>query len=157
MAEVNPVPENYPQVIPYLVIEGAEAAIAFYGTVFGASERVRLPMPDGTVAHCELQLGNSIVMLSDPFPGTEAKTPKQLGGTPVMLSVYVEDVDEVFDRALQEGATTIRPVEDQFYGDRSGQFEDPFGHRWSVSSRIEDVSPEEIQRRMASPGRVPAT
>jgi PhnB protein len=156
MADVNPVPENYPQVIPYLVLEGAEEAIAFYATVFGAFERVRLPMPDGTVAHCELQLGNSVVMLSDPFPGTEARTPKQLGGTPVMLSVYVEDVDEVFDRALQEGATAIRPVEDQFYGDRSGQFEDPFGHRWSVSSRVEDVSPEEILRRMASPGRVPA-
>ena len=152
MADVNPIPENYPQLTPYLVIDGAAAAIAFYGTVFGASERVRLPMPDGTVAHCELQLGNSLIMLADPFPGGAAKTPKELGGTPVTLSVYVEDVDEVFDRALQEGATAIRPVEDQFYGDRSGQFEDPFGHRWSVQSHIEDVSAEEIQRRMASQG-----
>lgn len=152
MADVNPIPENYPQLTPYLVIDGAEAAIAFYSSVFGASERVRLPMPDGTVAHCEMQLGNSLIMLSDPFPGTAAKTPKELGGTPVTLSVYVEDVDEVFDRALQEGAIAIRPVEDQFYGDRSGQFEDPFGHRWSVQSHIEDVSPEEMQRRMASQG-----
>lgn len=149
MPGVNPIPENYPQVMPYLVVEGAEAAIAFYSAVFGAAERLRLPMPDGTVGHCELQLGNSVIMLSDPFPGTSAKTPKELGGTSVTLSVYVEDVDEVFERALQEGATAIRPVEDQFYGDRTGQFEDPFGHRWSVQSHIEDVSAEEMHRRMA--------
>ena len=138
-------------VLPYMIGE-AFAKLSEERFIDRLGREVRLPMPDGTVAHCELQLGNSLIMLSDPFPGSAAKTPKELGGTPVTLSVYVEDVDEVFDRALQEGATAIRPVEDQFYGDRSGQFEDPFGHRWSVQSHVEDVSPEEMQRRMASQG-----
>ena len=120
MATVKPVPEGYPQVTPYLVVDGAGAAIDFYGKVFGATERMRLPGPDGTI-----------------------------GGTPVTISVYVEDVDRVIERAAQAGATVLRPVEDQFYGDRSGQFEDPFGHRWSVATHVEDVSPEEMGRRAA--------
>ncbi len=149
MVSVNPIPEHYPQVTPYLCVDGAARAIEFYKTVLGTTERVRLPMPDGTVGHCELVLGNCLIMLSDPYPGA-ARSPKELGGTAVTISVYVEDVDEVFDRALQEGATSIRAVEDQFYGDRSGQFEDPFGHRWNVNSHIEDATREEMQRRMGS-------
>ena len=149
MAAVKPVPEGYPQVTPYLVVEGAEAAIEFYGTVFGATERMRLPGPDGTIGHAELQLGDSLIMVADEAPQLGIRGPKVIGGTPVTISVYVEDVDGVVERAVQAGATLLRPVEDQFYGDRSGQFEDPFGHRWSVATHVEDVSPEEMGRRAA--------
>lgn len=149
MAEVKPIPDGYPQVVPYLCVDGAEAAITFYATVFGATERMRMPGPDGTIGHAELQFGDSLVMLSDEFPGMGARSPKAIGGTPVTLSLYVEDVDAVFERATQAGASTLRPVETQFYGDRSGQFLDPFGHRWSVSTHVEDVSPEEMGRRAA--------
>ena len=145
---VNAIPEGYPQVIPYLCVDGAAAAIEFYTTVFGATERMRMPAPGDTIGHCELQLGDSVIMLADEFPDMNT-SPKTLGGSPVTLSVYVEDVDSVFDRAVQGGATALRPVEDQFYGDRSGQFEDPFGHRWNVASHVEDVSPEEMERRAA--------
>lgn len=149
MADVKPIPDGYPQVVPYLCVDGAEAAIEFYSTVFGATERMRMPGPDGTIGHAELEIGDSLVMLSDEFPGMGARSPKAIGGTPVTLSLYVEDVDAVFERATQAGASTLRPVETQFYGDRSGQFLDPFGHRWSVSTHVEDVSPEEMGRRAA--------
>jgi PhnB protein len=149
MAAVKPIPEGYPQVTPYLVVEGAEAAIAFYGTVFGATERMRLPGPDGTIGHAELRLGDSLLMVADEAPQLGIRGPRAIGGTPVTISVYVEDVDGVVERAVQAGATVLRPVEDQFYGDRSGQFEDPFGHRWSVATHVEDVSPEEMGRRAA--------
>jgi PhnB protein len=149
MASVKAIPDGYPQVIPYLCTDGAAAAIEFYSDVFGATERVRMPAPDGKIGHAELQVGDSVVMLSDPFPEMGMKSPRDIGGTPVTLSVYVEDVDAVFQRALNGGAASLRPVEDQFYGDRSGQFEDPFGHRWSVSSHIEDVAPDEMARRAA--------
>jgi PhnB protein len=153
MADVKPIPDGYPQVTPYLVVDDASAAIEFYGKVFGTTERMRMPTPDGKVSHAELQLGDSVVMLADEFPDIGARSPKALGGTPVTMSVYVEDVDRVVDRAAQAGAKVLRPVEDQFYGDRAGQFEDPFGHRWSVASHIEDVSPEEMARRAAqAPG-----
>ncbi len=144
---VNPIPEGYPQVSPYLCVDGAEAAIGFYVHVFGATERVRMPAPGGKVGHAEVQIGDSIVMLADEFPDMAQRSPKALGGTPVTFNVYVGDVDSVFDRALAAGATVVRPVENQFYGDRSGQFEDPFGHRWNVASHVEDVSPEEMERR----------
>ena len=146
---VKPIPEGYPQVTPYLCIDGAGAAIDFYRDVFGATERMRMPAPDDTIGHAEVQIGDSVIMLSDEFPDMGMRGPRTLGGTPVTLSVYVDDVDTVFDRAVSAGATTLRPVEDQFYGDRSGQFEDPFGHRWSVASHIEDVPPDEMAKRAA--------
>lgn len=152
MADVKPIPDEYPQVTPYLCVDGAGAAIEFYREVLGATERARLAGPDGKVAHAELQLGDSLIMLADEYPELGIRSPKALGGSPVTISVYVEDVDAAFDRALKAGAKALRPVEDQFYGDRIGQFEDPFGHRWSVATRIEDVTPEEMARRAADAG-----
>ncbi len=148
-AVVNPIPEGYPRVTPYLSVAGAAAAVEFYTQVFGATERMRFPGPGGTIGHCEMELGDSIIMLADESPEIGFLSPKTLGGSPVIISMYVEDVDEVVSRAVQAGATVVRPVEDQFYGDRSGQFDDPFGHRWSVASRVEDVPPEEMERRVA--------
>jgi PhnB protein len=113
---------------------------------------MRMLGPDGKVSHAELQLGDSLVMVADEAPTIGVLSPKTIGGTPVTLSVYVEDVDAVIDRAAQAGATILRPAEDQFYGDRAGQFEDPFGHRWSVATRVEDVSPEEMAKRAAAAG-----
>jgi PhnB protein len=149
MAKVNPIPEGYPRVTPYLSIDGAGAAIDFYSKVFGATERVRMPDPDGRIGHAELQLGDSLIMLADEYPEMGIRGPRAVGGTPVTISVYVEDVDGVFDRAVELGAKPLRQVKDEFYGDRSGQFEDPFGHRWSVASHIEDVPPDEMAKRAA--------
>jgi PhnB protein len=143
----KPIPDNYPQVTPALVVDGAADAIDFYSRVFGAVERMRLPEPSGRIGHAELQIGDSLIMLSDEYPEMGARGPRSVGGSPVTLSVYVEDVDAAFDRAVDAGAKALRPVEDQFYGDRSGQFEDPWGHRWSVATHVEDVSPEEMARR----------
>ena len=117
--------------------------------MLGTTERVRLGAPGDKVGHAELQLGDSLVMLADEFPEMGALSPKTVGGTPVTISVYVDDVDAVYERALQAGAKSVRPLENQFYGDRTGQFEDPFGHRWSVSTHVEDVPPDEMQRRAA--------
>ena len=147
MANVKPIPDNYPRVTPYLIVDGADAAIRFYSTVLGATERGRLAGPDGKVGHAELALGDSLIMLADEFPDMGQRGPKAIGGTPVTISVYVEDVDAVFERALQEGATSLRAVETQFYGDRAGQFEDPFGHRWNVATHVEDIPPEEMAKR----------
>ena len=149
MATAKPIPEGYRHVTPYLCVDGAGAAIDFYVEVFGATERMRMPEAQGKIGHAELQIGDSVIMLSDEYPEMGIRGPKAIGGTPVTMSVYVEDVDSVFDRAVKAGAKTLRPVEDQFYGDRSGQFEDPFGHRWSVATHIEDVSPEEMAKRVA--------
>ena len=147
MADVKPIPDDYPRVIPYLSIDGASAAIDFYTSVLGATERVRMPGPDGKVGHAELQIGDSVIMLADVFAEMGSPSPKSLGGTPVTVMVYVEDVDAVFARALEAGAVEERPVENQFYGDRAGQFEDPFGHKWFVATHVEDVPPEELSRR----------
>ena len=152
MAKVNPIPENYPRVSPYLCVDGAAAAIDFYREVLGATERGRMSGPDGKVAHAELEVGDSLIMLSDEFPEMGARSPKTVGGTPVLLNVYVEDVDHTFEVARKAGAKSVRDPEDQFYGDRSGQFEDPFGHQWSVASHIEDISPEEMEKRMVQMG-----
>jgi len=149
LADVKPVPDNYPRVVPYLYVDGADAAIEFYRTVLRATERMRMPAPGGRIGHAELEIGDSILMLADESPGIGVLGPRSFGGSPVALSVYDEDVDAVFARALQAGATVLRPVETQFYGDRSGMFEDPFGHRWSVATHVEDVSPEEMGRRAA--------
>ena len=149
MPSAKPIPEGYPRVIPYLCVDGANAAIDFYSEVLGATERMRMPSPGGKVGHAELEIGDSLIMLADEFPEMGVRSPKTIGGTPVTISVYVEDVDSVFDEALSHGATAVRPVEDQFYGDRAGQFEDPFGHRWSVHTHVEDVPPDEMERRVA--------
>lgn len=149
MANVKPIPDGYPQVSPYLIIDGASTAIDFYTKVFGARERMRMPGPDGRLGHAELEVGDSLIMLADEFPDMGHRGPKAIGGTPVMISIYVEDVDKAFERALGEGATEVRAVENQFYGDRAGQFEDPFGHRWSVATHVEDVPPDEMEKRAA--------
>lgn len=149
---VQPIPDGYPRVIPYLTVDDASAAIEFYGTALGARERTRMPGPGGKIGHAELEIGDSVVMLADSFPDMGGQTPTSIGGTPVTIMVYVEDVDTVFDRAINAGATAERKVEDQFYGDRAGQFVDPFGHKWFVATHVEDVSPEEMAKRMAAMG-----
>jgi PhnB protein len=149
MADVKPIPDGYPQVTPYLCVDGAKAAIEFYSNVLGAKERMHMPAPDGKIGHAELELGDSLIMLADEFPEMGIRGPKAVGGTPVMISIYFEDADAVFDAAVAAGATAVRPVENQFYGDRTGQFEDPFGHRWSVATHVEDVPPEEMEKRAA--------
>jgi PhnB protein len=149
---VKPIPDGYPQVSPYLVVDGAAQAIDFYTQVLGASERMRMGGPEGRIGHAELQIGDSVVMLADEHPEMGYVGPKQIGGTPVTIGVYVEDVDKTFDAAVKAGAKSLRPVENQFYGDRSGQFEDPFGHRWNIQTHVEDVSPEEMAKRAAAMG-----
>jgi PhnB protein len=150
MAAVKPIPDGYPRVIPYLSVDGASAAIDFYGKVFGAKERVRMPAPGGKIGHAELEIGDSLVMLADVFPDMGGQSPKTIGGTPVTIMVYVDDVDAAFDRALKAGATSERPVENQFYGDRSGQLVDPFGHKWFIATHVEDVPADEMQKRAAA-------
>ena len=149
MADVKPIPDGYPRVTAYLSVNGAADAIDFYRDVLGAEERLRMAGPDGKVGHAELQIGDSMVMLADEFPEMGSPSPKTIGGTPVTLMVYVEDVDKTFATALGAGATEVRAVQDQFYGDRSGQFEDPFGHRWNVATHVEDVAPDEMEKRAA--------
>jgi PhnB protein len=146
----KPIPDDYPRVTPYLYIDGAGAAIDFYCSVLGARERMRMAGPDGRVGHAELELGDSMIMLADQNPDMDVRGPRAIGGTPMSLHVYVEDADGVFDRAIQAGAKALRSVEDQFYGDRSGQFEDPFGHRWNVATHVEDVPSEEMEKRAAA-------
>jgi PhnB protein len=149
MPNVKAVPEGYARVTPYLCIDGASAAIDFYRKIFDARERMRMPAPGGKIGHAELEIGGCVVMLSDEYPEMGVRSPKSIGGTAVTFNVYVEDVDSVFDAAIRAGAKQLRPVANQFYGDRSGQFEDPFGHRWNVATHVEDVSPEEMERRAA--------
>jgi PhnB protein len=149
MPSVKPIPEGYPEVTPYLAVDGAADAIDFYSKVFGARERMRMPAPEGKVGHAELEIGGGLVMLADEFRDMGHLGPRAIGGSPVTINLYVDDVDDVFQRAIQNGAKELRPVENQFYGDRTGQFEDPFGHRWSVATHVEDVPPDEMQRRAA--------
>lgn len=144
------IPDDYPRVTPYLIVDDAARAIDFYTSVLGAIERLRMPGNDGRVGHAELGIGDSVIMLADEHPDMDIRGPHTVGGTPVTLHVYVEDVDGVFERALQAGAKALRPVEDKFYGDRAGQFEDPFGHRWDVATHVEDVPPEEMSKRAAA-------
>src|SRR3954451_2475642 len=144
---VKPIPDGYPRVMPYLSIDGASDAIEFYKTVFGAEERVRMDAPGGKIRHAEIAIGDSIVMLADAWPDMGNKTPQQLGGTPVTVMVYVEDVDDCYQRAVDAGASPDRKVENQFYGDRAGSFTDPFGHVWHIASHVEDVPEEEMVRR----------
>ena len=143
------IPEGYPRVTPYLIVDGAAAAIDFYSSVLGANERMRMGGPEGKVGHAELEIGDSVVMLADEHPEMDAIGPRTVGGTPISLHVYVEDADAVFARAIEAGAKELQPVEDKFYGDRSGLFEDPWGHRWDVATHVEDVPEDEMERRMA--------
>jgi PhnB protein len=145
----KPIPDGYPRVNPYLIVDDGAAAVEFYTSIFGATERMRMAEPDGKIGHTELELGDSVIMLADEHPEVGAVSPRSVGGTPVTLHVYVEDADDVFARATAAGARAERPVETQFYGDRLGQFEDPFGHRWSVATHVEDVPPEEMEKRAA--------
>jgi len=149
MADVKPIPDGYPRVTPYLCVDGASDAIDFYCAVFAAQERVRMPAPGGKIGHCELAIGDSLIMLADEFPEMGGVSPKSVGGTPVTMMVYVEDVDAVVAKAVEAGATAIGTIDDMFYGDRAGQIEDPFGHRWHVATHIEDVAPDEMARRAA--------
>ncbi|MFI8521837.1 VOC family protein [Streptomyces sp. NPDC085481] len=144
---VQPVPEGYPRVTPYLCADPAADAIDFYVSVLGATERMRMPAPGGRIGHAELKLGNSVLMLADEYPELGFRSPKSVGGTPITLHVYVEDVDAVFAKALARGAKELSVVKDEFYGDRTGQFEDPFGHRWNVATHVEDVPAEEMDKR----------
>ena len=147
---VKAIPDGYPAVIPYLHIKGAARAIEFYRNVFGAVEKMRMPGPDGSVGHAELKIGDSMIMLSDERPTMGALAPQSVGGSPVTLHVYATDVDAVVQKAVAAGATPDGPVKNQFYGDRSGSIKDPFGHRWYVATHVEDVSPEEMKKRMAA-------
>ena len=144
----KPIPEGYHSVTPYLVVDDAKAAIDFYKRAFGAQEKFRMEMGD-RIGHAEILIGDSHVMLADEFPEMGHRGPKALGGTPVSLMIYVDDVDKVFPQALAAGAKEQRPLVNQFYGDRSGTLLDPFGHQWTVSTHIEDVPEDEMQRRMA--------
>lgn len=144
----KPIPDGYHTVTPYLILDRAADAIEYYKKAFGAKELFQLPMPDGRIGHAELMIGNSPIMLADEHPQMGYRSPKAYGGTPVSLAIYVEDVDTFFARAVAAGATVQRPVRDEFYGDRSGTLVDPFGHVWTISTHKEDVSPEEIERRM---------
>ena len=147
---VKPIPEGYHSVTPYLIVNGAAGAIDFYRRALNATERMRLPMPGGKVGHAELEIGDSVVMLADEFPEMGARGPLSIGGTPVGLCVYVENVDQVFQQAVAAGAKVERPLQDQFYGDRSGTVVDPFGHKWTLATHTEDLTPEEIAQRMAA-------
>ena len=149
---VKPIPEGYHSVTPYLVVDDAKAAIDFYKRAFGAEEKFRLPMGD-KIGHAELKIGDSFIMLADEFPAQGHLSPKSRGGTTVSLHLYVEDVDSKFQKAVEAGATESRPVENQFWGDRMGTLTDPFGHVWSLATTVEEVSAEEMQRRMAEFGK----
>jgi PhnB protein len=147
---VKPVPEGYHSVTPYLVIKGASRAIDFYKNAFGATEIMRFPGPNNTIGHAELRIGDSVIMLADEGPQGLNKAPDAYGGTPVSLMIYVPDVDKTFQQAISGGAKELSPVKDQFYGDRSGNVVDPFGHVWTIATHVEDVSPQEMERRMAA-------
>ena len=148
--KVKSIPEGFHALTPYLVMNDAARAIDFYKEAFGAQEVMRMDAPGGKVGHAELKVGDSIFMLADECPESPYRAPQSLGGTSVGLMLYVEDVDAVVERAVSAGAKLVRPVKDQFYGDRTGGVEDPFGHAWYVATHVEDVPPEELKRRAAA-------
>jgi len=149
MANVKPIPDGYHSVTPYMIVKGAAAAIDYYKNAFGATELFRMEH-EGKVGHAEIKIGDSPIMLADEHPEMNAYSPKTVGGTPVSLMIYVEDVDSMYKRAIELGGTEMKPVQDQFYGDRSGTLTDPFGHVWTVATHKEDLTPEEIDARVAS-------
>lgn len=149
-SKVQPIPAGYHTVTPYLIINGAAEALAFYQQAFGATELFRMPTPDGKIRHAEIKIGDSPIMLADESLEMGSRSPQSYGGSPITIMLYVEDVDTVVSRAVFAGATLQRPVKDQFYGDRSGSVKDPFGHEWHIATHTEDVSPDEMSRRMQS-------
>jgi PhnB protein len=144
---VKAIPDGYHSVTPYLIVTGASDAIEFYKRAFGAVEIMRMPTPDGKIGHAELSIGDSKVMLADEYPEMGYRSPRSIGGAGVSLMLYLEKVDDVFKRAIAAGGREIQPIKDQFYGDRSGTLEDPFGHVWTVATHVEDVPPEEMRKR----------
>ena len=144
---VKPVPEGYHTVTPYLIVKDAAKALDYYKKALGATERMRMAGPDGKVMHAEMQIGDSVVMLADEFPQMGAKSPQTIGGSPVGICLYVNDVDALFKQAIAAGGKEERPVKDQFYGDRSGTLRDPFGHQWTIATHKEDLTPEQIGQR----------
>mgnify|MGYP005605694573 CR=1 FL=1 len=146
---VKPIPEGYHSVTPYLILDDATRALEFYKKAFGAVELLRMPAPGGRIGHAEIKIGDSPIMLADENPELGAKSARTFGGSPISLMVYVEDVDSTYSAAIAAGASEIQAVEDKFYGDRSGMFKDPWGHEWTVATHVEDVSEEEMGRRMA--------
>jgi PhnB protein len=153
MSKPKPIPEGYHTATPYLIIKDAAKAIEFYKKAFGAKEMMRMSQPDGRIGHAEIKIGNSPIMLADEFPEMGARSPQSLGGSPVSILLYVEDVDAFAEQAVAAGTKVVRPVKDQFYGDRSGSFEDPFGHQWHIATHVEDVAPDELRKRAAAAGR----
>ncbi len=145
---VKPIPEGFRSVNPYLCVDDAARAIEFYKEAFGATERMRMEAPGGKIGHAELRIGDSVVMLADEFPEMNFRSPQSIGGAGVQFYIYDEDVDARVERAVAAGAKLTRPVKDEFYGDRSGGVEDPFGHHWYISTHIEDPTPEEIKQRL---------
>jgi len=150
MSKVKPIPDGYHSITPYLHVHGAARALDFYKQAFGANELFRLQGPDGNIGHAEITIGDSIVMLADEVPSMGIHSPYSLKGTSVSLMLYVEDVDNIVERAVKAGATIRRPLENKFYGDRSATLADPFGHEWTISTHVEDVAPDELERRMAA-------
>ena len=150
MTAVKPIPDGYRTLTPYLIVADGAGAVAFYKQAFGAGERLRLDAPGGKIGHAELEIGDSVIMLADEHPEMGALSPASIGGTPVSLHLYVADVDAVTARAVAAGGKLLHPPEDKFYGDRTSTVEDPFGHRWHLSTHIEDVEPDEIARRAAA-------
>ena len=144
---VSPIPKGYHSVTPYLILKDAAAAIEFYKKAFGAVELFRMEAPEGKIGHAEIKTGDSPVMLADEYPDMGFHSPKSLGGTPVNLMIYVDDVDKIYPQAISAGGKEMRPLQDQFYGDRSGTLTDPFGHVWTISTHVEDVSEEEMAKR----------
>jgi len=153
MANVKPIPDGYHSVTPYLIVANAAGAIDFYKRIFGATVAVRMDGPGGRVAHAELRIGDSLIMLADEHPEVGARSPQTVGGSPVSFLLYVEQVDAVTQRAADAGAKILRPPKDQFYGDRSATLTDPFGHQWIIATHVEDVSPEELKKRAAAAGQ----
>jgi PhnB protein len=153
MSKPKPIPEGYHTATPYLILKDAAKAIEFYKKAFGAKEMMRMSQPDRRIGHAEIKIGDSPIMLADEFPEMGARSPQSLGGSPVSILLYVEDVDAFAEQAVTAGAKVVRPVKDQFYGDRSGSFEDPFGHQWHIATHVEDVAPEEMHKRAAAAGR----
>jgi PhnB protein len=149
MANVKSIPDGYHSVTPYLIIQGAAAAIEFYKKAFGATELFRMEH-EGKIGHAEIKIGDSPIMLADEHPEMGHVGPKTLGGSPVGIMIYVDDVDTVFNQAIESGGEQVKPLQDQFYGDRSGVLTDPFGHVWTVATHKEDVTPEEMGKRMAA-------